>query len=878
MQSAEIRSAFLDYFKEHGHTVVESASLVPHGDPTLLFTNAGMVQFKDVFLGREQRPYRRATTAQRCLRVSGKHNDFEQVGRTLRHHTFFEMLGNFSFGDYFKREAMQFAYELLTGRLGIAPGRLYYSVHQGDDEAFGLWQEVTSVGPERIGRFGDEDNFWSMGDTGPCGPTAEIFYDRGAEFACGEGCDFVHCACDRYLEIWNLVFMQFDRDAEGRTTPLPRPSIDTGMGFERLTSVLQGVESNWDTDIFQPLIQEVARLSGIAYDRGEAGFPFRVVADHLRAAAFLIADGVLPGNVGRSYVLRRIIRRAVRIGTTLGLRTPFLPGLLPTLVATMGDAYPELAERMESVRVALAAEEERFSQTLEEGGRILEQRLQAVRSANADVFPGDAAFLLYDTYGFPIDLTEEIVAQEGLRLDREGFEEALASQRARARAARKQDQDELQRIAEETADIAAAEFTGYRQLEDDGKVLALYTGGSRAPFAAEGDEVHILLSRTPFYGEGGGQVGDRGVLLTPTGRVEVSDTRKLPGGRIVHIGQVVHGGLSEGDVVRTEVDRQRREATRRNHTATHLMHAALREVLGEHVRQAGSVVEPERLRFDFLHHGPMQPEEIRAVERRVQEQILRDTPVETRETTPSEARRSGAMALFEEKYGDVVRMVGIGEFSRELCGGTHVARTGEIGPFKIIEETSVGSGIRRVVALTGTGALEHWQEIDAALQPALERLRTTPFGLAQRVEELREELAARGAEVEKLRLESHAAALRVALQSALEHGGARIVAAEIPGADAASLRRVADLWQSQEKRGILCLASRAEGSLALLCAVTQELVTEGVRAGDILSRMATAADGRGGGRADLAQGGARDPEKAPQALQAGRDAARAALG
>ncbi len=875
MQSAAIRKAFLEYFKEKGHTVVESASLVPHGDATLLFTNAGMVQFKDVFLGREQRPYRRATTAQRCVRAGGKHNDLDQVGHTLRHHTFFEMLGNFSFGDYFKSDAIRFAQEFLTERVGIPKEKLLYSVFRDDDDAYRLWQEIAGVGPERVARFDEKSNFWEMGDTGPCGPCSEIFYDRGAEYACGPNCDFIHCECDRYLEIWNLVFMQYDRDAAGNMTPLPRPSIDTGMGLERLACVLQGVDSNWDTDLFQPLIQEISRLSSIPYDSGDGGFPFRVVADHLRAAAFLIADGVLPGNEGRSYVLRRITRRAVRIGRKLGLPTPFLPSLLPTLVAMLGEAYPELAERMESVRVALTAEEERFSQTLEDGGRVLEQQL---REARDGVFPGDAAFLLYDTYGFPIDLTEEIVAQEGLRLDRDGFEAALSAQRARARAARGRDQDELQRIAEETAGFGATEFTGYMRLEDEGEVLALYTQGARSPYAGEGDEVRILLRRTPFYGEGGGQVGDRGVLRAQSGRVEITDTRKLPGGRMVHLGQVVHGSISEGETVQAEVDARRRRATMRNHTATHLLHAALREVLGAHVRQAGSVVEPERLRFDFLHHEAMRPEEIRAVERRVQEQILHDTPVETRETTLSEARKSGAMALFEEKYGDVVRMVGIGDFSRELCGGTHVGRTGEIGPFKVVEETSVGSGIRRIVALTGTGALEHWQEVDAALQPALDRLRTTPFGLSQRVEELFGELAVREAEIERLRRGGHQEALQRLIAAAQEKGGARIVAGEVEGADAAALRRISDMWRSQEKRGILCLASRSEESVALLCAVTPDLVAAGVRAGDILSKMASAAGGRGGGRADLAQGGAKDPEKSPLAVQEGLRAAQEVLG
>ena len=874
MLSAEVRAAFIAFFKERGHAVVESASLVPVGDPTLLFTNAGMVQFKDVFLGREQRPYRRATTAQRCVRAGGKHNDLDQVGHTLRHHTFFEMLGNFSFGDYFKREAMEFAYECLTKRFGIPREKIYYSVFEQDDEAFGLWREVTGVGPERIGRFGEKDNFWSMGDTGPCGPTAEIFYDRGPEHACGPACDFITCGCDRYLEIWNLVFMQFDRDKEGNLTPLPRPSIDTGMGFERLVSVLQGVESNWDTDLFQGIIGEIARLSGKTYDRGEAGFPFRVIADHLRASAFLVVDGVLPDNEGRGYVLRRIIRRAVRMGRMLGMASPFLPALLPALVRSLGEAYPELAERQESVRVALAAEEERFSQTLEDGGRILEQQMRAAKDG---VFPGSAAFLLYDTYGFPIELTEEIVAQEGLKLDREGFDLELSAQRQRARAARGQREGELAAIAAATSGLPASEFTGYRALEDTGEVQALFAGEAERQEAGEGSQVRVLLSRTPFYGEGGGQVGDRGVLVGPRGRVEVSDTRRLPGGRILHVGEVVQGSVAAGERLAATVDAQRRRATMRNHTATHLLHAALREALGPHVRQAGSVVEPERLRFDFLHHEAMRPEEIQAIERRVTEEICRDRPVATIETTPAEARRLGAMALFEEKYGDAVRMVEVEGFSRELCGGTHVGRTGEIGPFKIVEEASVGSGIRRIVALTGLGALARWQEIESLQADACERLRTTPENLGGRALELNEEVARRGDEIARLRRSGLGDALRGLWQEEQAVGDAAVVSGEVPGVDLGGLREVADMWRSQGKRGILCLASRLDGNLHLLCAVSPDLVERGVRAGDILGRMAKAANGRGGGRPDLAQGGAKSPELAPAALAAGAEAAREAL-
>jgi len=875
LQSAQVRAAFLEYFKEHGHAVVESAPLVPHGDPTLLFTNAGMVQFKDVFLGREQRPYRRATTAQRCMRVSGKHNDLDQVGRTLRHHTFFEMLGNFSFGDYFKRGAMEFAHEFLTQRLAIPPEKLYYSVYEKDDEAFGLWQEVTGAGPDRIGRFGEQDNFWSMGDTGPCGPTAEIFYDRGAEHACGPSCDFVTCGCDRYLEIWNLVFMQFDRDQDGNLTPLPKPSIDTGMGFERLVSVLQGVPSNWDTDVFQGIIGEIAELCGRPYDRGEAGFPFRVIADHLRAAAFLVVDGVLPDNEGRGYVLRRLIRRAVMMGRRLGLQSPFLPSLLPPVVASLGAPYPELPEHLESVKLALTAEEERFAQTLEEGGRILEQQLALVQDG---VLSGDAAFLLYDTYGFPFELTEEIVAQEGVRVDRAGFERELEAQRARARAARGQREGELAAIAAATAEQPATEFTGYDRLTDEGVLLSLFVGEQERREAGEGSEVRLLLSRSPFYGEGGGQVGDRGVLQGPRGRVEISDTRKLPGGRILHLGEVVQGSIALGDRMSAGVDERRRRATMRNHTATHLLHAALREVLGSHVRQAGSVVEPERLRFDFLHHEAMRPEEIQAVERRVTEEVVRDQPVSTLETTPAEARRLGAMALFEEKYGDRVRMVEVAGFSRELCGGTHVGRTGEIGPFKIVEEASVGSGIRRIVALTGLGALQRWQEIESAQADACSQLRTTPQELGRRAMELAAQIGRQEQEIARLQRQGLTSAARELLAAGERIGEGELTSGELSGADLAGLREAADMWRSQGKRGILCLASRLDGSLHLLCAVSPDLVQRGVRAGDILGKMAAAAGGRGGGRPDLAQGGAKNPDRLPEALEAGAAAARSALG
>jgi alanyl-tRNA synthetase len=874
--SDEIRRSFLTFFAERGHTVVESASLIPHGDPTLLFTNAGMVQFKDVFLGRETRPYRRAATVQKCVRAGGKHNDLEQVGRTARHFTFFEMLGNFSFGDYFKAEAIEFAWEFVTKELGLAPERLYVSVFREDDEAARLWKRVAGFGDERIARLGEKDNFWMMGDTGPCGPCSEIYYDLGPEFACGPDCGFGRCDCDRYLEFWNLVFMQYNRDEEGRLTPLPNPSIDTGMGLERITAIVQGVPSNWQTDLFVPLIRAVERDAERPYEEGEGGFPFRVVADHLRASVFLISDGVLPANEGRGYVLRRIIRRAVRNGWSIGLKSGFLARLVPEVVARMGEAYPELVERQSVVAGVLAAEEERFSATLEDGTRLLERLIAALPPGG--VLSGRDVFQLYDTYGFPVDLTEEIVAGRGVRIDRAGFEAELAEQRRRARAARDQRGGIVGVIAAQATELPETEFLGWTTLTSEGRVLQIYRDGAPVDALTTGETGAVILDRTPFYGEGGGQIGDQGLLSGPAGRFRVEDTRRAAGGKVVHLGRQETGVLQVGAVVAAEVDGERRRATARNHTATHLLHRALRERLGEHARQAGSLVAPDRLRFDFTHFQPLTPEDLSAIEARVNAVVLDDRPVSWRIVPMQEARAAGAMALFEEKYGDEVRVVEVEGFSRELCGGTHVQRTGEIGPFKIVAEGSVGSGLRRIEAVTGWAALAMlsslWEEhaaIAALLRGSGDDL----------VAQVREELAHRAeleAELDRLRARQGAELLDGLRAEAEVVGGRRITAGVLPpGLGPEGLRRLADQWRAQEKSGILLLASQGGDRVDLLAAVTSDLVAAGVHAGRLVQTMAAVVGGRGGGRPELAQGGGKAVDRAEEALSIGRREAKESL-
>lgn len=868
MQSDDIRRSFLEFFRERGHTIVESSSLIPHGDPTLLFTNAGMVQFKDVFLGRETRPYRRAASVQKCVRAGGKHNDLEQVGRTARHFTFFEMLGNFSFGDYFKADAIAYAWEYVTKVLGLPADRLYVSVFREDDEAAALWKAVAGFSDARIARLGEKDNFWMMGDTGPCGPCSEIFYDNGPEYACSDNCGFGVCHCDRYLEFWNLVFMQYNRDAEGHLTPLPNPSIDTGMGLERITAIVEGVRSNWQTDLFRPLIQAVERLADRPYEEGEGGFPFRVVADHLRASVFLISDGVLPANVGRGYVLRRIIRRAVRIGRSIGLPTPFLPLLVPEVVRRMGDVYPELLERQSVVQGVLTAEEERFSQTLDEGSRLLERKLASLPEGGQ--LSGADVFVLYDTYGFPVDLTEEIALARGRRIDRAGFEAELQRQRIRARQARDASAGFFGAIAEELRDLPPTTFVGWERVSAEGRVLALYRDGEAVDALSAGEAGQAVLDVTPFYGEGGGQVGDQGTLIAGEACFRVEDTKRLAGGKILHLGRVTSGVLQVGEAVMAHVDEERRRATARNHTATHLLHKALRARLGEHARQAGSLVAPDRLRFDFTHFQPLSEEDIRAIEDEVNQAVLADHPVSWRIVPLTVARQEGAMALFEEKYGDEVRVVEVAGVSRELCGGTHVARTGEIGLFKITSEGSVGSGVRRIEAITGLASLAYLRGLEEERRQLAERLATPPDRLLRRVEE---ELQRRSQLEEELARLRHAE-LRKALAELAKGrealGEAHLWSGEVTGLRPDELRSLADTWRTQEKSGILLLASRAESRVDLLVAVTQDLVARGLHAGRILQVMAEVVGGKGGGRAELAQGGGRLAEHARAALDAGR--------
>jgi alanyl-tRNA synthetase len=870
LTSAEIRRRFLDFFAERGHTVVPSSSLVPAGDPTLLFTNAGMVQFKDVFLGLDKRPYRRAVTAQKAVRAGGKHNDLDQVGHTARHHTFFEMLGNFSFGDYFKREAIDYAWTFLTRDLGLERERLWITVYEEDDEARALWREVAAVPDARIVSLGAKDNFWQMADTGPCGPCSEIHIDRGEAYRCGAPvCALGVCDCDRWLELWNLVFMQYDRSPTGQLTPLPRPSIDTGMGLERIASILQGVDSNFDTDLFTPLITALAAHTGRAYDRGPAGFPFRVLADHARSATFLIADGVLPANEGRGYVLRRIMRRAIRIGREIGDGHE-LSALVPVVGAIMGDAYPEVRDRDGVIAAQVRAEEDRFLATLDAGNARLEE---VVARARAGVVRGEDMFLLYDTYGFPPDLTEELVAARGLRVDREGFERAMAAQRARARAARA-------RVArafapEELAAYPESRFVGYDTLETEAEVVAVWDDAGAADTLEAGQRGRILIEPTPFYAEGGGQVGDRGTLSGLDVDAVVLDTQKSAGRYVSEI-EVRRGLLRRGERVLARVDRDRREGAMRNHTGTHILHQALRQLLGAHVRQTGSLVAPDRLRFDFSHPRPLTPEEIAAVEDLCNAEILADREVRVDTHPLEEARRLGALMFFDEKYGEEVRVVSVGDFSRELCGGTHCRRSGQIGALKIVSEGGIGAGVRRVEAVTGLGALAYMRTLERERQAIAQALGARPGEEAARAAQLREELARAEA-----RLAAVAAAERRAAVETLSHRAEAVddltlAVGEVAAHTAAELRALADVWRERGPDGVLVVGARHEGWAGLLVAVAGR--AEGrVDAGAVARAALTAVGGRGGGNPRLGQGGLADPGGLAQALAEAVARARAAM-
>jgi alanyl-tRNA synthetase len=803
--SAELRASFLDFFAAHGHQVVPSSPLVPANDPTLLFTNAGMVQFKDVFLGHDKRPYHRATSTQRCVRAGGKHNDLENVGYTARHHTFFEMLGNFSFGDYFKHSAILYAWEYLTQVLAIPPERLWVTVFQDDDEAAAIWLDEIGVDPARFSRCGEKDNFWSMGDTGPCGPCSEIFYDHGPQVPGGPP-GSLDADGDRYIEIWNLVFMQFDRDVSGTLTPLPKPSVDTGMGLERLAAVMQGVHSNYEIDLFVKLIDAAAQATG-APDRESKAL--RVIADHIRSAAFLIVDGVTPGNEGRGYVLRRIIRRAIRHGYQLGQAEPFFFTLVAPLAAEMGEAFPELPKAQERVAHVLKLEEERFAETLEQGMRILEQAIAGLAGA---VIPGETVFKLYDTYGFPLDLTADIARERGLTLDTAGFDREMTRQKERARAASHfgAGSGAALRLEGETC------FTGYEHLDDLAHVLGIYRGEDAVEVLSAGDEGILVLDQTPFYAESGGQVGDRGWLTGEEVRLTVLNTQKLGGDVFGHVCRVEAGELRVGDKLEAKVDAERRRATALNHSATHLMHAALRHILGDHVQQKGSLVDPERLRFDFSHFEPVSREQLRAIERRVNQEIRENHPVETRVMTLEDAKATGAMALFGEKYADQVRVLRMGDFSTELCGGTHARAVGDIGLFKILGEGGIASGVRRIEATTGAQALaaveadeERLLRLASLVKGSREDLDDKVAALLERAKRLEKELG-------DLKAKAASAAGQDLADQAEEIGGIKVLAARLDGADAKALRDALDRLKDKLGSAIILLAAESEGRVSLV--------------------------------------------------------------
>jgi alanyl-tRNA synthetase len=863
MKSSEIRRQFLDFFASKGHTIVASSSLVPHGDPTLLFTNAGMNQFKDVFLGFDKRPYTRAATSQKCVRAGGKHNDLENVGYTARHHTFFEMLGNFSFGDYFKQDAIAYAWELLTEVFKLPQDRLWVTVYAEDDEAYAIWTRDMGLPPERVIRIGDNkgaryasDNFWMMGDTGPCGPCTEIFYDHGPEIPGGlpgtpeeDG--------DRYIEIWNNVFMQFNRDEQGVMHPLPKPSVDTGMGLERISAVLQGVHSNYEIDLFQALIRAAARETS---DADMDSPSLKVLADHIRACSFLIADGVIPGNEGRGYVLRRIIRRAIRHGWKLGARAAFFHRMVPDLVEQMGDAYAELAANQARIMDTLRQEEDRFFATIEHGMAILEAELADMAQTGAPVFNGQTAFKLHDTYGFPLDLTADICRERGVAVDEAAFNAAMAHQKEQARAAGK-----FRMALSLEYDGTATTFHGYDTLEHAATVQALYKDGSPVNELHEGDLGVVVLDHTPFYAESGGQVGDRGELRAGNGIFAVEDTQKIQANVFGHHGVLKTGRLAVGDSVSARVDMALRQATMRNHSATHLMHKALREVLGEHVQQKGSQVDADKTRFDFAHTQPMTTAEIRRVEQIVNSEILANTATQARVMPIEEAQKTGAMMLFGEKYGDEVRVLDIGT-SRELCGGTHVARTGDIGLFKIVAESGVAAGVRRVEAVTGMGAVAHIQRQEDTLLEAAERLKAQPADVPARIGQLQDQV--KGLEKALDRYKSRLAASQGddLADQAVEIRGIKVLATRVDGADAKALRELADKLRDKLKSCVLALGSGLEGKVTLIAAVTPDL-TDRIKAGELVNFLAAQVGGKGGGKPDLAQAGGSQPEHLPRALQ-----------
>jgi alanyl-tRNA synthetase len=870
MKSAEIRQAFLDYFAGHGHIVVDSSSLVPGNDPTLLFTNAGMVQFKDVFLGEDKREYRRAASSQRCVRAGGKHNDLENVGYTARHHTFFEMLGNFSFGDYFKEDAIRFAWEFLTVNLQLPPEKLWVTVFEKDQEAESIWLNQIGVDPNRFSRMGEKDNFWAMGDTGPCGPCSEIFYDHGADVPGGPPGSQDEDG-DRYIEIWNLVFMQFNRDTDGSLQALPKPSVDTGMGLERISAVMQGVHSNYEIDLFQNLLKAVAEVTG---SNDSASASMNVIADHIRSCAFLVNDGVLPSNEGRGYVLRRIIRRAIRHGHQLGAEENFLYKLVAPLAEVMGDAYPELRVNQAKIAAALKAEEEQFTRTLDNGMQLLES---AISDLVGDTIAGETVFLLYDTYGFPVDLTADIARERNLQLDMDGFELCMQEQRLRARAASRFESENKLELTETESTV----FTGYEEVsEADCEVQGLYVDGKAVEKINAGDNAVVVLDQTPFYAESGGQVGDRGLLQNSQASFTVQDTQKQAE-QFLHQGSLTLGSLAIGDRLRASIDTELRQAIMLNHSATHLMHAALRRVLGEHVSQKGSLVNAEHLRFDFSHNQPISEDQLLQVEMLVNQQILANTEVSKKSMSIDEAKARGAMALFGEKYGDVVRVVAMGgnseeEFSVELCGGTHVQRTGDIGLFKIVQESGIAAGVRRIEAVSGLQALRQLNIQERQLKNLAALLKSDSSALEQKVSQLLKSNRDLEKQLTQLKGRLASSAGSDLSTHAIDINGVKLLIAQIDDVDSKALRDTCDQLKNKLGSGIIVLATVNEGKVSLVAGVTSDL-TGKVKAGELVNSIAIQVGGKGGGRPDMAMAGGTEPDKLEVALQNAEQSVRGLL-
>ncbi|GAB6146195.1 alanine--tRNA ligase [Desulfocicer niacini] len=866
MTGKEARRIFIEYFKKHHHQVVRSSSLVPQDDPTLLFTNAGMVQFKRVFTGDEKRDYNRAVTSQKCVRAGGKHNDLENVGYTARHHTFFEMLGNFSFGDYFKENALEFGWDLLTNGYGLDPSKLWVSVYLDDDDAYKLWRDHIGVPEDRIVRLGEEDNFWSMGDTGPCGPCSEIHIDRGEAFGCGSPDCAVGCECDRYLELWNLVFMQFERDETGTMTPLPKPSIDTGLGLERIVSVLQDVPTNYDTDLFVPIMETVEKLTGKKKtDSREIEVAMKVIADHSRASAFLISDGILPSNEGRGYVLRRIMRRAIRYGRHIGLTKPFLHETVTTVFDIMDEAYPELKESSAFILNVVKNEEIKFSETLDMGLKLLRSTIEELEAENKKEIPGNLIFMLYDTYGFPVDIITDVIKETDITLDMDGYEAAMADQRARSKSS-KTFAGVGEAYKELTSTGVKTRFTGYDGLELRSRLLLLVKDKEKAGTVAVGDAVEIVTEATPFYAEAGGQAGDAGWIQGENGRVKIHNTIADPSGLRIHQGVVEEGSLDAGKEVLLTVDKEQRDLTAQNHSATHLLHAALRSVLGDHVKQSGSLVTSDRLRFDFTHFSAISHEELQAIEEKVNGFIRENAALSTTEMSMDEAVKSGATALFEEKYGDRVRVVSMGDFSRELCGGTHTDRTGSIGFFTIVSEGGIASGIRRIEALTGPKALEYVHQSMALIRNVAAAVKSSREDLLSRVENLVADKKAADKEVVSLKAKIASKSVDDMDDNIRLINGVKVLAKKVEVENPSQMRDLADKFKLKIGSGVVLLGAESNGKALLICVVTKDM-TKQFHAGNIVKKAAAIVGGGGGGRPDMAQAGGSAPEHLEKALE-----------